>query len=159
MALYVQKKKFIGDNLAAVAQSVPNSTLASSLLSGLSSDYKAFITSVTTRIEPISLDDLIGFRFSQEARSEENSISVILRFANLTIHYSSLSKGQGRFQSGPNHGHIRIHGRGRNNTHDYKDSDGSCSFCQVYNKPSHTVVYCYHRYDPEFKCAHPSPIV
>lgn len=102
----MQKKESIVDNLATVAQPVPDSDLASRLLSGLSFDYKAFITSIATRIEPISLDDLIGFLLSQEARLEENSISIVLPSANPTSHNSSSSKGRGWFQSGPNRGQI-----------------------------------------------------
>lgn len=33
------------------------------------------------------------------------------------------------------------------------------SLCQVCNKSSHTVVYCYHKYDPEFQGIHSSPTV
>ena len=86
MSVYVQKKKSITDNLAAVAQPVSDFDLASSLLSGLSSEYEAFITSIATRVEPISLDDLTGFLLSQEARLKETSATVEVPITNLATH-------------------------------------------------------------------------
>ncbi|XXG76297.1 hypothetical protein AAC387_Pa08g0670 [Persea americana] len=90
MSDYFQKKKSIVDNLAVVAQPVSDFDLASSLLSGLlsglSSEYEAIITSITTRVEPISLDDLTGFLLSQEARLKETSATVEVPITNLATH-------------------------------------------------------------------------
>lgn len=164
MSDYVQKKKSIADNLAAIAQPVSDSDLASSLLSGLSSEYEAFITSMTTRFEPISLDELTGFLLSQEACLEENSVAIDMPAANVASHSAGLAfRGRGRPLAGATRGRNKGHGRGRN-TYDSRQQYGQygCSstgrtICQVCNKPGHIAVYCYHRYEPEFQGDNPSP--
>lgn len=89
MSDYVQKKKSIADNLAIVAQPVSDSDLASSLLSGLGSEYEAFITSMTTRVKSITLDDLTRFLLCQEVHLEESSTSIDVPTANLATHSSA----------------------------------------------------------------------
>ena len=152
MSKYVQKKKSIADNLAAVAQPVSDSDLASSLLNCLGSEYEAFITSMTTRMEPIPLDDLTGFLLSQEARLEETSISADVPTANVVTHSTGNNRGRRRSSSGNNRGPSR--GRGRN-AYDYNINSGhhnsSRLICQVCNKPGHSPTYCYHRYDPDYQ--------
>ena len=88
---YVQKKKSITGNLAIVAQPVSDSDLVSSLLSDLSSEYETFITSMTTRFEQISLDELTEFLLSQEACLEENSVVIDMPAVNVASHSAGLA--------------------------------------------------------------------
>ena len=71
----IKKKKSIVDNLATVAEPISDSDMASSLLSGLGSDYEAFIVSMTTRVKPLSIDDLIGLLLFQKVRIEDTTLS------------------------------------------------------------------------------------
>jgi hypothetical protein len=57
---YFQKFTSLVDTLAAVEQPLNDFDLISFLLAGLGSEYDAFVTSVTTRIDPISLEELYG---------------------------------------------------------------------------------------------------
>ena len=75
MSDYLQKKITIADNLAAIAKPISDSDLASSLLSGLGSDYEAFITSMTTHLDALSIDDLTSFLLFQEVRLEDVALS------------------------------------------------------------------------------------
>ena len=115
MLEYVQKKRSIANNLVSIAQPVYDSDLVSSLLSSLSSEYEAFITSTTTRIEPISLDELTGFNLSQEARLVESSVCVDLHTTNLAAHSAGSSfRGRGSSQFDGNRGRRWNCGRGQN---------------------------------------------
>lgn len=82
MSDYIQKKRSIADNLAAVAKPISDSDLASSLLSGLGSDYEAFITSMTTHLDPLSIDDLTSFLLFQEVHLEYVALFESVPIAN-----------------------------------------------------------------------------
>ena len=59
------------------------------------SEYEAFITLTTTRVEPISLDDLTEFLLSQEARLEETFASDDVLTANLATPSAGKNRGNG----------------------------------------------------------------
>ena len=67
---YLQRMKSIADNLAAAAQRVSDTDLVLYILGGLGPEYEAFIVSVTTRSDTISLDDLTGMLLTHEYRLE-----------------------------------------------------------------------------------------
>jgi hypothetical protein len=56
IADYFQKLTGLADTLAAIDQPLNEFDLVSFLLAGLNSDYDSFVTSVTTRVDPISLE-------------------------------------------------------------------------------------------------------
>ncbi|RWR81869.1 Reverse transcriptase, RNA-dependent DNA polymerase [Cinnamomum micranthum f. kanehirae] len=155
------QKKSIADNLVAVAQPVSDSDLVSSLLSGLSSEYEAFITSMTTRIEPISLDELIGFFFCHRRLVSRNHLFLLICL-QLTwppiqqVHSEAEGVVLNPMETVATGGHGRNRGRGRH-TCGFRQSGRGRTICQVCNKPGHTAAYCYHRYEPDFQSNIPSP--
>jgi hypothetical protein len=50
--------------------------LVSFMLARLRSDYDSFVTSVTTRVDPISLEELYGLLHAHENRLEQNNSSL-----------------------------------------------------------------------------------
>jgi hypothetical protein len=46
------------------------------MLARLKSDYDSFVTSVTTRVDPISLEELYGLLHAHENRLEQNNSSL-----------------------------------------------------------------------------------
>lgn len=75
---YFQRFQSLADALAAVDQPLNEFELISFLLTGLGSDYDSFVTSVTTRVEPLSLEDLYGHLLAHEQRLPHNIASIDL---------------------------------------------------------------------------------
>ncbi|XP_058075690.1 uncharacterized protein LOC131224165 [Magnolia sinica] len=109
---YIQSVKYIVDNLAAVANPVTDSDLVSTLLSGLSPEYDSFVTSVNTRVDPISSEELIGLMLSQEihrGHTLPNPESTGLISLASAVHTASRTS---RFFSASPSSSFRGHGRG-----------------------------------------------
>ena len=54
------------DTLAAIAQPLNDFELVSFLLAGLGLDYDSFVTPVTTRVDPLSIEELYGHLLGHE---------------------------------------------------------------------------------------------
>jgi hypothetical protein len=67
---YFQKVKQLADTLASIHQPLQDCETVSYLLGGLSSGYDSLVTSVSTRIAPMSLDEVYGHLLSHEQRME-----------------------------------------------------------------------------------------
>ena len=57
---YFQKFKGLADTLVAVGQPLNDFEIISYLLASLGPEYDPFVTSVTTRVDPLSIDELYG---------------------------------------------------------------------------------------------------
>jgi hypothetical protein len=53
--------KLMSDTMAAIGQLLNDFEIVSYLLSGLESEYDHFVTSVTTRVDPLSLEEIYGY--------------------------------------------------------------------------------------------------
>ena len=157
IADYFHKFTHLTDTLAAVAQPLPPHEALSFLLAGLGSDYDSLVTSVKTQVLPMSLDDLYGHMLSHELRLAQNQPTVDLSnvSANFTKNSYSTRGGRGgrhpstyssnrggRSSFNPNRGR----GRGRQNS----SYNSNRPVCQVYHKPGHTALQCYHRFDNSY---------
>jgi hypothetical protein len=67
------------------------------LLAGLGSEYDLFVTSVTTRLDPLSLDELYGHLLAHELRTEHHhtSTETTLPAANFSAR-APMPRGRGR---------------------------------------------------------------
>jgi ABC-type metal ion transport system substrate-binding protein len=63
---YFQTIKMLNDTLAAAGQPLNDFESVSFLLKGLSSEYDPFVTSVTTRVDPLSFDELYSYLLAHE---------------------------------------------------------------------------------------------
>jgi len=79
IANYFQKLTGLVDTLAPIDQPLNEFDLVSFLLAGLSSDYDSFVTSFTTRVDPISLEELYGLLHAHENHLEHNNVLFIQR--------------------------------------------------------------------------------
>ena len=82
---YFQKFTKLVDTLAAIAKPLDEDDITSFLLGGLNSEYDSFVTSVTTRVDPISIDDLYSHLLAHEARLEHNNTSPDLSVSSVHI--------------------------------------------------------------------------
>jgi hypothetical protein len=69
---YFQFIKAMSDNLAAAGEHLNDFESVSYLLAGLGSEYDPFVSSVTTWLDPLSLDELYGHHLSHEMRIEHH---------------------------------------------------------------------------------------
>ena len=67
---YFQKFKGLADTLAAAGQPLNDFEIVSYLLAGLGPEYDPFVTSVTTRVDPLSIDELYDHLLAHENRLE-----------------------------------------------------------------------------------------
>lgn len=161
MSNYRQKSKSIADNLSMVGQSVSDADLTLYILGGLSSEYESFVTSITTRPEPISLDDLYGFLLNQEIRLELSNNAPLLESppilpspaANVSMRGSGGQYNRGR-SSNRGFGGDSQRGRGRGCDPGHFQSS---SRCQVCNRHGHIALNCYHRFNQAYQSDHPPP--
>ncbi|KAL0001153.1 hypothetical protein SO802_014934 [Lithocarpus litseifolius] len=104
MTDYLQKIKSLADSLAAATQPIPEPDLILHILGGLSPEYESFVTSVTTRLDDLSLEDLNAMLLNQEMRINNAQISFSpepqANIANSSSCFNGCGKGHG-------------HGRGR----------------------------------------------
>jgi len=60
------------DNLAAVGADISTEEHIEAILDGLSDEYDGFITSISSRTDPYSVDDLEALLLAQEERFEKH---------------------------------------------------------------------------------------
>jgi hypothetical protein len=159
VADYFQRFQSLADALAAVDQPLNDFELISFLLAGLGSDYDSFVTSVTTRVEPLSLEDLYGHLLAHEQRLAHNIASIDLSHAGAQFAAKGKTpsyhgyRGRGRQSSHRGQHSFNYRGRGRGSSQFPRNSGSSSQprhVCQVCNKLGHVALDCYHRFDNSF---------
>jgi hypothetical protein len=68
VADYFQQFQSLTDSLATVGQPLNDFEIVAFLLAGLGPDYDPFVTSVTTRVEPLSMEEIYDHLLSHELR-------------------------------------------------------------------------------------------
>ena len=97
IADYFHRFTSLANTLAAIDQPLADFELVFFLMAGLGSEYDFLVTSVQTRADPLSLEELYGHFLAHELRLVQNQPSVdlsmaIAHFANKT---SSTRGGRG----------------------------------------------------------------
>jgi hypothetical protein len=182
---YYQQIKHTVATLAAAGHPISDQEFTSYLLGGLGSEYDPFVTSVTTRMEPLSIDTLFGHLLAHESRiakrhQDDNSFptaNIAARSPNLhrgrdNHRTFQRSSGQGqrsrgrasqfhvsssRGQGGPS-GSSSFHYRPNNSMGPYRPSPhmGSRPTCQVCGKMGHSALTCYNRFNQAYQAPGPS---
>jgi hypothetical protein len=98
--------------LAAIGKPIEASELVSHILAGLGPEYDPLVTSVTTRQDFISLNELYGFMLSYETRLEQHKSTI-----DVSISTANTAQRQGqsypRFNHGSSTGQSNSFSRGR----------------------------------------------
>lgn len=146
---YLKKMKSYADTLVTIRQPLTDCELISYILVGLGINYDPLITSITTRLEPMNLQETYGHLLNYELRLEQQHASLNLHNATANI-VSRQSSNNGRTCDSNNfskHSQNQ-HNKGQRRHRNQKSSfNGSQLVCQVCNKPGHTTLKCYHRFD------------
>ncbi|KAJ0972283.1 hypothetical protein J5N97_020242 [Dioscorea zingiberensis] len=75
VADYFNKVKYLADTLAAIGRPLEDEEIITYLLAGLDSEFDPLVTSVTTRIDSMSLNDIYTHLLSFEMRMEHHNTS------------------------------------------------------------------------------------
>jgi hypothetical protein len=100
ISAYFQKAQGLSHLLAAVGKPIEASELVSHILAGLGAEYDPLVTSVTTRQDSISLNDLYGFILSYELRLEQHKSAI-----EINISTANTAQRQSPVYSRNNRGH------------------------------------------------------
>lgn len=72
MSDYFQKFKGLADTLAAAGQPLNSFEVISDLLADFGPEYDPFVASVTTSVDPLSVNELYGHLLAHENRLEQH---------------------------------------------------------------------------------------
>jgi len=152
---YFQTIKTLSDTLTATGQPLNDFESVSFLLKGLGTEYDPFVTSIITRVDPLSIDELYGHLLAHEMRLDQQlpAVDVLSPAANFTTR-NSLSQGCGFRGCGGrpyNQGcESYSSNRGRSSYFSQDATSSTRPSCQICGKPGHSALRCYHRQDMSF---------
>jgi len=171
---YFHKLKTLSDTLATCGQPLNDFEAVSFLLASLGSEFDPLVTSVTTRIDPISHDDIYGLLLAHEMRLEQQMATTDL--SNATAHVTarntshsgqrdrSFNAARGRgFPNGRGYRSTFPGGRGpssgrRGRGQQFHGTSSSRPICQICNKLGHYASTCYQRFDQSSQTDSRSPL-
>jgi hypothetical protein len=112
---YFAKMKALGDEMTAAGRRVEDEELVEYILTGLGEEYASFVTALTIRVEPISVEELYSQLLNYETRMDLTYGGGVpgVGSANTSSRgRGGLSRGGGRGQGGQG-SHNTQRGRGR----------------------------------------------
>ena len=95
IADYIHKFTTLVDTLAATAHALNDFEINSFLLASLGSEYDSFVTSVTTRVDPFSIDELYRHLLGRELLLEHQHLTIDLQLAG-----ANFAAGRGNTRGG-----------------------------------------------------------
>ncbi|GFS31620.1 hypothetical protein Acr_00g0018360 [Actinidia rufa] len=90
--LHISKAKNLSDTLAAIGKPMEDCEIVSYLLAA----YDPLITSITTRVDPMTLDDIFSHLLNYEMRLEQQTSAVDMTVAYANIATSCVSQSNNR---------------------------------------------------------------
>jgi len=160
---YFHKLKTLSNTLATCGQPLNDFEVVSFLLASLGSEFDPLVTSVTTRIDPISHYDIYGLLLAHEMRLEQQMATTDL--SNATTHVTERNtshSGQRDYSFNAARGSGFPNGRGYRSTfpgergpssgrrgrgQQLHGARSSRPICQICNKLGHYASTCYQRLD------------
>lgn len=143
---YFSKMKSLADDMASAGKRLEDEEIASFILAGLDAEYNPIVSSITGRVEKISLGELYTQLVSWEQRIDLQTSGGSGSSVNTATH-----GGRGGFKRG---GGGRGRGRGRsnngNNGRPQRNNNGDNFICQLCGKEGHTAIRCFKRFDASF---------
>lgn len=158
IADYFGQVKRLSDTLAAIGKRLEDEELIAYLLRGLGPDYDALVTSITTRSHTYTISDVYAHMLSYEMRQDHNnnrgqvsSVNNVNRYplrggSNARRNGCGRGRGGGRNNGGRSN---RPPQRGPAVNNGASSSNGP--LCQIYGKPNHDSLQCYHRFNLSYQ--------
>uniref|UniRef100_A0ACD6AQE6 Uncharacterized protein n=1 Tax=Avena sativa TaxID=4498 RepID=A0ACD6AQE6_AVESA len=161
MVEYFNKVKGLTDALSAAGKDLDEEDFIIYLLTGLDNSYDALVTSVTTRTEPMSVNDLYSHLLDYELRHDVNQAH--FPGAGSSVHNVSRGggggyrgrRGGGRGGGGRGGGQSGNQSGGGRGGGEQRGNQGGGSgkpriTCQLCKKDGHEVLTCRRRFDHSF---------
>jgi len=138
------------DELVVAGHTLHCDEIISYLLSGLGYDYDSFVTTITARTDPVTLEEVYALLLTTESRLLHNNSPIVQPTVHVATRQPSSSSYRGRNS---------YRGRGWNykEVSFYNGSNGRNTFhrdtmiFQVCDKPGHSAKKCYHRFDVTYR--------
>lgn len=142
----------LADNLSVTSTPLSEKEFVTYLLNGLGPTYETFVTSITTRLDPTSSQELYHLLLIHENHITHNSkltnpSSPFEPSANLSSTDQRNQRGKSTYRGGRNG---RGHGRSSQNrggrtflSSSQNLQSNNRPVCQVYNKPGHMALQCH----------------
>lgn len=136
------KMKALADDMAVASKKLEDEEIASYILAGLDTDFNPVVSSMASRIEPLTLDELYTQQVSWEQRiwicstmaqaprrMPPHVVVVAVSPTMVVMWRRSNNSGNGGRPQNPN---------------------GDRPTCQLYGKEGHIVLRCFKRFDTSF---------
>lgn len=152
---YFRKIKGYASALAAADAPLRDDEIIAYLLAGLGSDYDPFVTSITTKTEALSLDDVYAHLLAFESRQLQHNAEMRLNVgasANFAGRGGQVPRGRGRGappSRGRGRGSAPFQGRGGRSTPSYDRPKRPP--CQICGREGHTAIKCWYRMDESYQ--------
>ena len=153
---YFTKMKGFSDEMAAAGRSIGDDELVEYILTGLPVEYESLVTSLVTRVESVTVDELYSQLLNYETRmdlvqgADQSS-------ANMAGRGGGRGNNRGRGGSYRGRGRGPLNGGSRGRGHRNNQQGGGSNnkkqdkpICQVCFKEGHTAARCWHRFDEDF---------
>jgi len=92
----------LAHTLAASDKPLKSSEFVSYLLAGLNSEYDPLVTSITTRVDPLSIEELYGYLLTYEQRINQHHTASDLSLSSVNVAHKQ-SSFQPRHQRAPSY--------------------------------------------------------
>jgi hypothetical protein len=152
-ANYFAKIKNLAAEMAAAEAPLSDDEVLSYFLAGLPSDYDSFVTSITTKNEALSLEEVYAHLMAYEAHQLRHQSKLHAGHGS-SVNYAGRGGGScGRGRS--DHGRERSSFRGGSSPcpTDNRDCRPTTTRppCQICGKVGHTALRCWHRMDESYQ--------
>ncbi|KAF5460331.1 hypothetical protein F2P56_020209 [Juglans regia] len=166
---FFSKVRMLDDAIAATGNPLPDKEFVTYLLNGLGPLYESFVTSITTRTEPITSNELYHLLLVHESRMTHvsrntSSLTSLEPSVNLSIGQSRNQRGIGSYRGNRfSRGHNRDFYRGRfspSQSRPFQNNNSQSTFpplptYQICSKTGHTTLQCYSRFDHAYQYEQP----
>jgi len=153
IANYLLDIKKIVDTLLAVGSPITTEDHIEAILDGLPEEFDGFVTSLTSRLDPYTVEDVEALLLAQEERLEKHRLQ---EQHMVQAHMTSTSDDHSRISSRPpsnsfRGGRFRFTRGGRSSSRNPSRHNNTYTTtrvqCQICGKNGHSTVDCWHRYD------------
>nr|KYP45414.1 Retrovirus-related Pol polyprotein from transposon TNT 1-94 [Cajanus cajan] len=151
---YLLEIKKIVDTLAAIGSPLDIAEHIDAIFDGLPEDYDPFTTSVLTRTDEYTVEQIEALPMAQEEqlekhkRNDSTPLQANMTQSNFQTRKQTTNE-RGVFNHNGTNGRSYQRGRGRGRSNQ-NFGRGNKQQCQVCGKIGHIAFYCWHRYDQQF---------
>ncbi|KAA8536638.1 hypothetical protein F0562_029116 [Nyssa sinensis] len=154
---YFLSIKRMADELALAGQPLKANDIITYVLAGLGQEYDSLASTITSRSDPVTLEELYSLLLICESRINHNNQSLHAAASVNLATKQPQQQSQSPFRTAANfqpsnRGRGGYRGRGRGGRFNSRDQGPSNSvICQVCFKPGHTARKCYHRFNLSYQ--------